>query len=100
MPDERFDFTSAFSVFQRVMIQRGPERGLECMGWLFQETKRLCVLEMGESSEAHHGGRIGMDYDGAWIQDFMLAEGGFARVQCLQGSEHRLWRDLLIGFRA
>lgn len=99
-PDERFDVTSAFSVFQWVMIQGGPERGLECMRRLFQKTKRLCVLEMGESSEAHYGDRIGMDYDSAWIQDFMQAEGGFARVQCLQGSEHQLWRDLLIGFKA
>lgn len=98
-PDERFDVTSAFSVFQWVMIQGGPERGLECMRWLFQKTKRLCVLEMGESSEAHYSDRIGMEYDSAWIRAFMLAEGGFARVQCLQGSEHQLWRDLLIGFK-
>ena len=98
-PDERFDVTSAFSVFQWVMIQSGPERGLACMRWLFQKTKRLCVLELGESSEAHYGDRIGMEYDSAWIQDFMLAEGGFARVQCVRGSEHQLWRDLLIGFK-
>ncbi len=98
-PDERFDVTSAFSVFQWVMIQSGPERGLECMRWLFRKTRRLCILEMGESSEAHYGGRIGMDYDSAWIQNFMLTEGGFARVQCLRGSEHQLWRDLLIGFK-
>ena len=97
--DERFDVTSAFSVFQWVMIQRGPESGLECMRWLFQKTKRLCVLEMGKSSEDHYGGRIGMEYDSAWIENFMLAEGGFARVQCVRGSEHQLWRDLLIGFK-
>lgn len=98
-PDERFDVTSAFSVFQWVMIQSGPERGLECMRWLFDKTERLCVLEMGESSEAHYGDRIGMDYDSAWIRDFMLAEGGFARVQCVRGPEHELWRDLLVGFK-
>ena len=98
-PDERFDVTSAFSVFQWVMIQRGPDSGLECMRWLFQKTKRLCVLEMGESSEDHYGDRIGMDYDTAWIENFMLAEGGFAKVQCIQSSEHQLWRDLLIGFK-
>ena len=98
-PDERFDVTSAFSVFQWVMIQSGPERGLACMRALFRKTRRLCVLELGESSEAHYGGRIGMDYDSAWIQEFMLAEGGFERVQCVRGSEHRLWRDLLIGFK-
>ena len=99
-PDERFDVTSAFSVFQWVMIQSGPERGLACMRMLFQKTKRLCVLELGESSEAHYGDRIGMDYDSTWIRDFMLAEGGFSRVQCIAGSEHRLWRDLLIGFKS
>ncbi len=97
--DERFDVTSAFSVFQWVMIQGGPERGLACMRWLFQKTKRVCVLEMGESSEAHYGNRIGMDYDSASIRDFMLAEGGFARVQCLRAPKFKLWRDLLIGFK-
>ena len=98
-PSERFEVTSAFSVFQWVMIQGGPERGLACMRWLFQKTKHLCFLEMGESSEAHYGDRIGMDYDSAWIQDFMLTEGDFERVQCVRGPEHNLRRDLLIGFK-
>ena len=98
-PDERFDVTSAFSVFQWVMIQSGPERGLACMRSLFRKTKRLCILELGESSEAHYGDRIGMEYDSAWIQDFMLAEGDFERVQCVRGSEHQLWRDLVIGIK-
>ena len=29
----------------------------------------------------------------------MLAEGEFARVECVRGSEHGLWRDLLVGVR-
>ena len=40
-PDERFDVTSAFSVFQWVMIQRGPESGL---GWTVLGLRSLCWL--------------------------------------------------------
>jgi hypothetical protein len=31
---ERFDVTSAFAIFQWIMIQRSPEHGLECLAWL------------------------------------------------------------------
>ena len=97
----RFDVTSAFSVFQWVMIQRGaPQYGLHCMCWLFKKSKRLCVLEMGESTEDHYVKRIGMKYDSLWIRTFMEASGEFERVEMYEAEKHGLKRDLFLGIKA
>ena len=95
-----FDVTSAFSVFQWVMIQRSAQYGLHCMSWLFRKTKRLCVLEMGESTEDHYVKRIGMKYDSSWVRTFMEASGEFERVELHQAAKHHLKRDLFIGVKA
>ena len=94
-----FDVTSAFSVFQWVMIQKTHEHGLECMRWLFRKTRRICILEMGESTEAHYVERIGMRYDSAWIYDFMQRHGGFERIDLLDSKTNKLKRDLLVGYK-
>ena len=96
---ELFDVTSAFSVFQWVMIQKTYEHGLECMRWLFQKTRRICILEMGESTEAHYVERIGMRYDSAWIHDFMRTHGGFQRIELLDRKSSKLKRDLFVGYK-
>lgn len=49
--DEVFDVTSAFAIFQWVMIQRSPEHGLDCIEWLAAKTRRACVVEMGYTRE-------------------------------------------------
>ena len=36
--DEQFDVTSAFAVFQWIMIQRSPGHGLQCIEWLSKKT--------------------------------------------------------------
>ena len=97
--NETFDMTSAFSVFQWVMIQKTPEHGLDCMRWLFGKTRRICILEMGESTEAHYIERVGMQYDSEWIYRFMESEGGFERIDVLDATEHRIRRDLFVGYR-
>ena len=94
-----FDVTSAFSVFQWVMIQKTHEHGLECMRWLFQKTGRICILEMGESTEAHYVERIGMRYDSAWIHGFMRTHGGFEQIELLDRKTTKLKRDLLVGYK-
>ena len=98
--DRTFDVTSAFSVFQWVMIQNTPEHGLDCMRWLFQKTKRICILEMGDSTEAHYIERIGLKYDSAWIYDFAQTNGGFERIDLIDRKSNKLKRDLLIGYKA
>ena len=96
---ETFDVTSAFSVFQWVMIQKTPEHGLDCMRWLFGKTRRICILEMGESTEAHYAERVGMQYDSDWIYRFMDAEGGFERIEVIAANEHPILRDLFVGYK-
>lgn len=98
--DHTFDVTSAFSVFQWTMIQKTPEHGLDCMRWLFEKTRRICILEMGESTEAHYIERIGLRYDSAWIRNFMETHGGFERVELIDMKSSRFKRDLHVGFKA
>ncbi len=98
--DETFDVTSAFSVFQWVMIQKTPEHGLDCMRWLFGKSRRICILEMGESTEAHYVERVGLQYDSAWILGFMQETGDFERIDVLEADEHRILRDLFIGYKS
>ena len=93
-----FDVTSAFSVFQWVMIQKTPEHGLECMRWLFGKTRRICILEMGESKEAHYVARIGMKFNSASLYDFMRVNSAFNRIDVLDKKLHGLKRDLLVGY--
>ena len=97
--DYIFDVTSAFSVFQWIMIQNTPEHGLDCMRWLFQKTGRICILEMGVSMEAHYIDRIGLRYDSAWIYDFMQTHGGFERIDLIDMKTSKLKRDLFVGYK-
>ena len=97
--DQTFDVTSAFSVFQWMMMQKTPEHGLDGMRWLFGKTRRICVLEMGESTEAHYVERIGLSYDSAWIRDFMKTHGGFERIELIDMKSSKLKRDLLVGYK-
>ena len=95
----RFDVTSAFSVFQWIMIQKTAQHGLHCMNWLFRKSKRLCILEMGESTEDHYVKRIGMKYDSLWIRTFMETSGEFEQVEVYEGEKHGLKRDLFLGIK-
>ena len=97
--DHTFDVTSAFSIFQWVMIQNTSDHGLDCMRWLFQKTNRICFLEMGESTETHYIKRIGMKYDSAWIYDFMQTNGEFERIDLVDKNQSKLKRDLFIGYK-
>ena len=94
----QFDIASAFSVFQWIMIQKSAKHGLDCMNWLFQKCKYICVLEMGESTEDHYIERIGMKYDSEWIHSFMKASGKFDIVEVYDAAQYGLKRDLFIGF--
>ena len=98
--NETFDVTSAFSVLQWVMIQKTPEHGLDCMRWLFRKTNRICILEMGESTEAHYVERVGMQYDSEWVHRFMRETGEFERVDVIDAGEHGILRDLFVGFKS
>ena len=96
---DKFDVASAFSIFQWVMIQTTPQKGIDCMHWLFQKTRRVCFLEMGEYTEAHYVERAGIEYDRDWVYKFMKDHGEFSRIEIANKREFGLKRDLFIGFK-
>ena len=96
---DAYDVTSAFSVFQWVMIQNTPKHGLDCMRWLFKMSRRICFLEMGESKEPHYS-ELEMHYDSDWIYRFMKAEGGFKRIDVISASTQNIRRDLFVGYKS
>ena len=96
---DKFDVASAFSIFQWVMIQTTPQKGIDCMHWLFQKTRRVCFLEMGEYTEAHYVERAGIEYDRDWVYKFMKDHGEFSRIEIADKREFGLKRDLFIGFK-
>lgn len=96
---EPFDVTSAFSVFQWVMIQKSPQHGIDCMKWLFEKSRSVCVLEMGDSSEAHYRDRIGIDIGTDWTRQTMEEHGSFDEIRIFVAEENGLKRDLVLGIR-
>jgi SAM-dependent methyltransferase len=96
--EQRFDVTSAFSVFQWLMLQRTLEHGTECIDWLFEKTSRVCILEMGYAAEDHYKGQLPVEIDRAWTQARM-ERGGFDEILLFDAAEHGLMRDLFVGLR-
>ena len=96
---ERFDVTSAFAVFQWLMIQRSPEHGLQCIEWLSAKTKRVCVLEMGYTREELYQEQLGVDIDREWVMSAMKERGGFSDIRVIGASPGGLQRDLFIGVK-
>lgn len=95
-----FDVTSAFAVFQWLMIQTNAERGISCLEWLFAKTRRICFLEMGYSEEAQYKGKLPITIDRAWVENIMREKGRFAEVRLFRaGEEHGLMRDLFVGIQ-
>jgi SAM-dependent methyltransferase len=94
-----FDVTSAFSVFQWLMMQRTVQHGLDCMDWLFEKTGRVCFLEMGYSEEPHYKGKLGIEIDRAWVKSQMEKDGNFADILIFEAAENRLMRDLFVGLK-
>jgi SAM-dependent methyltransferase len=95
---ERFDIVSAFSVIQWIMSQRSVEAALECFDWVFAKTKRLCVIEMGYSSQDRYGELLPINVDRAWVRDVM-DRGGFDEVRVIEAEGSGIMRDLFIGIR-
>jgi SAM-dependent methyltransferase/thymidine kinase len=98
MRDQVFDVTSAFSVFQWLMLQRTFEHGVECIDWLFEKTGRVCFLEMGYAEEDLYKGQLPVEIDRAWTRERM-DRGGFDEVRVFEAAEHGLMRDLFVGLR-
>lgn len=99
--DRIFDVTSAFAVFQWVMIQTTVERGITCLEWLFGKTKRLCFLEMGYSAEPQYKERLKANIDREWVREIMNAKGGFSEIRMFDAKEQGLMfgRDLFVGIK-
>ncbi len=95
-----FDVTSAFSVFQWLMIQTSVERGIGCLERLFEKTLRVCFLEMGYAAEKQYEGQLPPDLDRDWVLRIMREKGGFDRIRVFDAKEHSLMRDLFVGFKA
>ena len=97
--DVPVDVTSAFSVFQWVMIQKSPQHGIDCILWLFEKTRAVCVLELGDSEEAHYRGRIGIEVNNDWTRNLMEEHGDFAEIRLLEAAEYGLKRDVFVGIK-
>lgn len=97
-PEERFDIVSAFSVVQWIMTQRSVEEALECFDWVFGKTRRLCIIEMGYSSQDRYGELLPITVDREWVRDVMDG-GDFDEVRVLDAEENGIMRDLFIGIR-
>jgi SAM-dependent methyltransferase len=97
--DRLVDVTSAFSVFQWMMVE-SVERGIACLEWLFAKTKQCCFLEMGYASEPGYKGRLPDDIDRAWVRRIMEERGMFSEVRVYEAREHGLMRDLFVGIKA
>jgi SAM-dependent methyltransferase len=96
--EEQFDVTSAFSVFQWLMLQRTLQHGVDCIDWLFEKTRRVCFLEMGYAAEDYYKGQLPVEIDRAWTRERM-ERGGFDEIQLFEAAEHGLMRDLFVGLR-
>lgn len=96
---ERFDVTSAFAVFQWVMIQRTPRHGLDCIEWLAAKTRRVCFLEMGYSREEMYQGQLEVEIDREWVLSTMQERGGFDDIRVINASPDGLQRDLFVGIK-
>jgi SAM-dependent methyltransferase len=97
--DELFDVTSAFAVFQWLMIQRSPEHGLQCLEWLSQKTKKACFVEMGYSREEMYKDRLNVIIDREWVLNAMKERGNFSEVQVINAVPGMLQRDLFAGLK-
>ncbi len=100
--DQIHDVTSAFAVFQWVMIQTSVERGVECLEMLFKKTRRICFLEMGYASEDQYKGKLPPEIDRSWVFDIMEQKGDFAEIRMMDAKKHGLMfgsRDLFIGIK-
>jgi SAM-dependent methyltransferase len=96
---QQVDVTSAFAVFQWVMIQTNAQRGIACLEKLFAKTKHICFLEMGYSSEDQYKGKLPIPIDQAWVMELMKTKGGFSKIEVLSASETGLMRDLFVGWK-
>jgi hypothetical protein len=97
--DRTFDVTSAFAVFQWLMIQRSAQHGIDCLRWLFAKTRRICFLEMGYSSESQYQNRLPEPIDREWVERIMTDAGGFSEIRVIPASENGLMRDLFVGIK-
>ncbi len=99
--DRFFDVTSAFAVFQWLMIQTTVERGITCLEWLFAKTNRLCFLEMGYSAEPQYKEKLKANIDREWVRRIMEDKGGFSEVRMFDAKEQgiKFGRDLFVGIK-
>jgi SAM-dependent methyltransferase len=100
--DRMFDVTSAFAVFQWLMIQTTLERGVQCLEWLFAKTRRVCFLEMGYSAEEQYKDRLPGNIDRAWVFNVMEQKGGFSEIRMFDAKRNNLMfgsRDLFVGIK-
>jgi SAM-dependent methyltransferase len=100
--DRLFDVTSAFAVFQWLMIQTTVERGEQCLRWLFAKTQRICFLEMGYSAEPQYKDKLPGNIDRGWVFNIMQQEGGFSEIRMYDASKNQLMfgsRDLFVGIK-
>ena len=82
------------------MIQKSDEHGVRCLQRLFEKTRRVCFLEMGDASEAHYQGRVGIEFDNDWTRGMMSDVGKFDEVHEIRARDEGVKRDFFVGIRS
>jgi len=95
-PVAEYDVTSSFATIQWIIQQNGLEAGLACFDWLFNVTKKMCVIEMGYTSEDIYK-ELPVNINKEWVINVMKERGNFDKVKYFPAKENGIWRDLFIG---
>ena len=95
--DEHVDVSSAFAVFQWVMVQRGYDNGVECLGLLANKTRQVMVVEMPYTSEEHYSDKIGATIDREWV--LQIIRPFFDSVKVVGAGARGIKRDLFIAVK-
>ncbi|MGQ0762601.1 MAG: FkbM family methyltransferase [Acidobacteriota bacterium] len=97
--DQLFDVTSAFAVFQWVMIQRSVDHGISCLKQIFAKTKHVCFIEMGYTKEEMYKQQLPIEIDRKWVMEAMKTYGGFEDIRVIEGGRAGVQRDLFVGLK-
>jgi SAM-dependent methyltransferase len=99
-PDQPYDIIASFATVQWLIAQNGMNAGYQCLDWLFSNTRRMCVFEMGYSNEAIYKDKLPYPIDRAWVLCEMKERGHFDQILVFPEQTRGIWRDLFIGLRA
>ena len=98
--DRGFDVITAFEISKSRLWQDDARVVQACLRKLFRETGRIFVLEAFDCDRACSDNPAGLPPDRAWPLGIMQSNGGFDRIERIDGRQRHLRHDLLIGYKS